>query len=130
MQAVGHDGDIAKAGKHRHHLQHGASGIKDDGVAIVDKLDGRLCDQRLFMGVDQRFVIDRRVGFIFIQHHAAIRANNGSGIFQNDQVFANGGARGVKVLGQLLNRAFSLLLQMLQNSSLTLTWFHRRNYPD
>lgn len=96
----------------------------------MDIFHGGCGYQRFFVGIDKRFVINRRIGLFFIQHHAAIGTDDGSGIFQNDQIFADSGACCVKVLGQFFNRAFSLFLQVLQNRGLTLTRFHRRDYPD
>lgn len=40
VQTVGHDGDVAKACEHRHHLQYGAARIQNNRVAIVYKTDG------------------------------------------------------------------------------------------
>ncbi len=41
-------------------------------------------------------MIDRRIGSPLLEHHSAISTNDGSGMFQNDQIFANGRACGVK----------------------------------
>ncbi len=78
------------------------------------------------MGVDQRFMVNRRIGFILVEYHATVGANDGAGVFQRDQILADGGASGIEVLRQLFDRAFSLRLQELENGCLALTWFHRR----
>jgi hypothetical protein len=57
MQAVGHHRDVVKAAEQRDHLQHGAAGIENDGIAIVDKYGG-FGNQRFLVGIDQRFVVD------------------------------------------------------------------------
>ena len=128
MQAVGHHCDVIKAREQGNHLQNGTASIKNDRIAIMDKTNGSFCNQLFLVGVDECFMIDRRIGFLFIQHHSAISTNDGSCMFQNDQIFANGCACGVKVLRQFFNRAFPLLLQVLQNGGLTLTRFHGRDY--
>ncbi len=78
------------------------------------------------MGVDQRFMVNRRIGFILVEYHATVGANDGAGVFQRDQILADGGASGIEVLRQLFDRAFSLRLQELENGCPALTWFHRR----
>lgn len=78
------------------------------------------------MGVDQRFMVNRRIGFILVEYHATVGANDGAGVFQRDQILADGGASGIEVLRQLFDRALSLRLQELENGCLALTWFHRR----
>ncbi len=95
----------------------------------MDKFHGGFGNQRFLVGVDQRFVIDRRVGFVFVEHHPAVGSNDCASVFEQYQVLAYCCAGGVKVVGQLLYRAFSLLLQMLKNGRLPLTWFHRRFVP-
>ena len=95
----------------------------------MDKFDGGFGNQRFLVSIDQRFVVDRRVGFVFIEHHAAVGTNDGAGVFEQHQVLAYCRAGGVKVVGQILYRALSLLLQMLKYGRLPLTWFHRRFVP-
>ncbi len=38
------------------------------------------------MGVDQRFMVNRRIGFILVEYHATVGANDGAGVFQRDQI--------------------------------------------
>ena len=52
MQTVGHDGDVAKAREHRHHLQYGATRIQNNRVAIVYKTDGGFGNLLFFMRID------------------------------------------------------------------------------
>ena len=92
----------------------------------MDVAYGGLGNLRFLVGVDQRLVVDRRVGLVFIQHYAAVGADDGPGILQNHQILADSGAGGVEVLRQLFDRAFALRLQVLENGCLALTWFHRR----
>ena len=66
MQAVGHHGNVIEAAEHRHHLQHRAAGVKNDRVAIVNEADRGFGNPLFFMGVDQRFVVDGRIGLVFI----------------------------------------------------------------
>ena len=129
MQAVGHHRDVVKAAEQGDHLQDGTACIQNDRVAIVDKFNGGFGNQRFLVGIDQRFVVDRRVRFVFIEHHAAVGSNDGARVFEQYEVLAYRRAGGVKVVGQILYRAFSLLLQMLENGRLPLTRFHRRFVP-
>ena len=97
----------------------------------MNKTNGSFCNQLFLVGVDKRFMIDRRIGFLFVQHHAAISTNDGSGMFQNDQTLVDGLVPVVsKYCAKFFNRAFTLLLQILQNGGLTLTRFHGRDYLD
>ncbi|MNS36977.1 hypothetical protein D3C72_691770 [compost metagenome] len=129
VQAVGHHRDVIKAAEHRDHLQDSAARIENDRVAIVNKLDGGFGNQRFLVGIDQGFMVNRRIGFVFVEYHSAIGSNDCARVFEQYQVLAYCRAGGVKVVGQILYRAFSLLLQMLQNGRLPLTWFHRRFVP-
>ncbi|MNH37621.1 hypothetical protein D3C79_985440 [compost metagenome] len=103
MQAVGHHRDVIKATQHRHHLQHRAARIENNGITVMDKLHCGIGDQRFLLGIDQRFVVDRRIGFVFIQHHAAVGSDHRSGVFQDHQILADGGTGGIKVVGQILD---------------------------
>ena len=110
-------------------MQDGAACVENDGITIVNKFNGGLGNKRFLVGIDQRFVIDRRVSFVLIQHHPAVSSDDGARVFEQYQVLAYCRAGGVKVVGQILYRAFSLLLQMLENGRLPLTRFHRRFVP-
>ena len=101
VQAVGHHRDVVKAVEQRDHLQDGAARIKNNGVTIMDKFHGGFGNQRFLVGVDQRFVIDRRVGFIFVEHHPTVGSNDRACVFEQYQVLAYRCAGGVKVVGQL-----------------------------
>lgn len=107
MQAVGHHRDVIEAAEQRDHLQHRAAGIEDEGVAIMNKTHRRFGDARFLMGVDQRLMIDRRIGFILVEYHATVGANDGAGVFQRDQILTDGGAGRIEMLRQLFDRAFS-----------------------
>ncbi len=66
MQAVGHHGDVIEVAEQRHHLQHRAARVEDNRVAVVDVANGCFSNQPFLHGVDQRFVIDGRIGLVFI----------------------------------------------------------------
>ena len=64
MQAVGHHRDVIKAREQGNHLQNGTASIKNDRIAIMDKTNGSFCNQLFLVGVDECFMIDRRIGFL------------------------------------------------------------------
>ena len=73
------------------------------------------------------FVIDWRIGFVFIQHHAAIGTNNGSGVFQGYEVFAYCRACGVKYCANSSTDIFPAFADTPEWPPDADGWFHGRD---
>ncbi|MNP48235.1 hypothetical protein D3C76_1423400 [compost metagenome] len=108
----------------RHHLQHGAAGVENQRVAVVDKPDGGIGDLAFLFGIDMGFAVDRLIAIVAAEHHAAISADHFTFLFQQGEILADGGAGGGKVRCQGIHCRFAMPLQIFKDSGLPLLWFH------